>query len=138
MRSRLLRPSWLALHVLAAVTLVVMVRLGFWQWDRGAATDSLRNYSYGLEWWAFAGLSLVGYVKICWDETSGDAAADYADRADRAGPARPEPAVPAAPLAPLPVVDPDDDPELAAWNARLAELARKDAGSGSGRGRPGA
>ena len=70
MRTRLLRPSWLLMHVLLVAALYLMVRLGSWQWGRGEATDSLRNYSYGLEWWAFAVLTLVGWAKFCWDETA--------------------------------------------------------------------
>ena len=113
MRTTLLRPGWLVLHVLVLVALYVMVRLGSWQWGRGEALDSLRNYSYGLEWWAFAVLTVIGWVKFCLDETAE---------------AQQEPvaAVPVARTV-VPVVDEEDDPELAAWNARLAELARRDA-----------
>ncbi len=114
-RSRLLRPSWLVLHVLLAVALVVMVRLGAWQWGRGVELDSIRNYGYGLEWWAFAALSLIGWVKFCLDET-----------APAAEPER-EPEQEAAHPRPVARVDDEDDPELAAWNARFAELAARDA-----------
>lgn len=115
MRRPLLRPGWLALHALVLVALYVMVRLGSWQWGRGAELDSLRNYSYGLEWWAFALLTVVGWVKFCLDET--------------AEPVQEQPAapVPAAAVPVVPAVDAEDDPELAAWNAHLAELARRDA-----------
>ena len=118
-RTRLLRPSWLVLHVLLAAALVVMVRLGSWQWARGAELDSIRNYSYGLEWWAFAVLSLAGWVKFCLDET---APAEDQDSAPAAAPA-PQVAQTVAPA------DEDDDPELAAWNARFRALAQRDAES---------
>ncbi len=118
-RRELLRPGWLALHVVAVVALAVQIGFGLWQWGRGEATGGLRNYLYGLEWWAFAVLTLLGYVKFCLDETA-------ADRAPRSG-VPPPPLPPAAP-ADAPVHD-DEDPELAAWNARLAELARRDAES---------
>jgi cytochrome oxidase assembly protein ShyY1 len=117
-RTRLLRPSWLLMHVLLVVALYVMVRLGDWQWGRGEATGSLRNHSYGLEWWAFAVLTLVGWVKFCWDETS-PAARDE------------EPAtqtVRTTVVAPVPA---EEDPELAAWNARFTELAERDRESSS-------
>lgn len=117
-RSRLLRPSWLALHVLVVLALYVMVELGGWQWGRGEATGAMRNYAYGLEWWAFAVLTVVGWVKFCYDETTPESA-----QAQQ---------VPAPAVAPLPVAQPvpaDEDPELAAWNARFAELARRDASS---------
>ena len=115
MRRPLFRPGWLALHALVLVALYVMVRLGSWQWGRGAELESLRNYSYGLEWWAFALLTVVGWVKFCLDET--------------AEPVQEQPAtpVPAAAVPVVPAMDAVDDPELAAWNAHLAELARRDA-----------
>ena len=98
--NRLLRPSWVALHVLVAVALVVMVRLGLWQWGRGVDSGALRNYSYGLEWWAFAVLTVVGWWRFCVDETR--APADEAEpeqqqnvhqqpgRAQQSGPHRPD------------------------------------------------
>ena len=114
MRRPLLRPGWLVLHVLVLVALYVMVRLGSWQWGRGDELDSLRNYSYGLEWWAFAVLTVIGWVKFCLDETAEE-------------PEEPAVAGPVVTTTVVPVVSEEDDPELAAWNARLAELARRDA-----------
>jgi len=114
--NRLLRPSWVALHVLVAVAAVVMVRLGMWQWGRGEVTGSLRNYSYGLEWWAFGVLTVVGWWRFCLDEARTPVEADEQE---------PEPVAAHVP----PVVDVSDDPELAAYNAHLAELARRDAGA---------
>lgn len=133
MRTRLLRPSWLFLHVLVLVGLVVMVRLGGWQWSRGGDLDSIRNYSYGLEWWAFAALSLVGYVKICLDETVPAAQQETAEPSVEAPGAGgwPGAAAHAGSAALFAGLDADDDdPELAAWNAHLVELARRDAASG--------
>ncbi len=108
------------MHVLVAVALYAMFRLGVWQWGRGQQTGSIRNYSYGLEWWAFVVLTLAGWVKFCVDETA------------------PAVEVPAATVVPtttsLPVVAPlavDEDPDLAAWNARFADLARRDAETSS-------
>ncbi len=114
MRTRLLRPSWLLTHVLVVLALYALLRLGIWQWGRGGQTGSIRNYSYGLEWWAFLALTVAGWTKFCLDETA---------------PAGAAPAVAPAPP-PLPVaraVSVEEDPELAAWNARFAELARRDA-----------
>ncbi len=49
---RLLRPSWLVMHVLVAVALYAMFRLGVWQWRRGQETGGdaqlqLRRWSGG-------------------------------------------------------------------------------------------
>ncbi len=153
MRRALLKPSWLAMHVLVAALCLVMLRLGVWQWGRGEVRGSVRNYSYGLEWWAFSALTIVGWVKFCLDETADvDTAAVLADSDDEAahtgatgagsrsgrgrptaGHSAPRHTAPrhtatrdSAPAAP---VDYSDDPELAAWNARFAELARRDAES---------
>ena len=115
MRTRLLRPSWLAMHVLVAAAMYLMYRLGVWQWGRGEATGSIRNYSYGLEWWAFCVLSLAGWVKFCHDETTPEG------RVTKVEAPEPAPELPRA----VPVLA-DDDPDLAAWNARFAELARRD------------
>lgn len=112
------------MHLLVVVVCLVMARLGLWQWGVGGIRDSIRNYSYGLEWWAFSLLTVVGWVKFCLDETT-----PQAEAARQATvPAKPAPVVP-APVVPAAVAD--DDPELAAWNARLAELARRDAEASS-------
>lgn len=105
------------MHVLVAVICVVMAKLGIWQWGRGEVRGSIRNYSYGLEWWAFSALTVVGWVKFCLDETTPEAELARQDRPLRATPV----------TAVTTGVDDGDDPELAAWNARLAELARRDA-----------
>lgn len=115
------------MHLLVAAALYAMYRLGLWQWGRGEATGSLRNYSYGVEWYLFAALTLVGWVKFCVDEQAA---------AEQAASGGIEPEAPAASV--LPVAKPvsaDEDPELAAWNARFAELARRDAES-AGQGTP--
>ncbi len=154
-RRALLRPGWLGLHLLVVVALCVMVRLGAWQWSVGEATGALRNYSYGLEWWAFAALSLVGWIKFCLDETASAAGSPSTGPATPAGrsevgvaeAARPAPLPTTSPTTPAttptthsttsPATRPagsvadDDDPEVAAWNARFAELARRDAESSS-------
>lgn len=109
--GKLLRPGWVAMHVVIAVLFAAMVWAGWWQWSRGVDSGALRNYAYGLEWWAFALFSVGAWVKFCRDEV-----------------VDPPAPLPVAPLPPpvAPVVDDSDDPELAAWNARFRELAEKD------------
>lgn len=45
-----------------AAAVLVMLRLSVWQWHRGEQRRSLQNYSYAVEWFAFAGLSVVGVL----------------------------------------------------------------------------
>ncbi len=109
------------MHVLVVAALCAMFRLGVWQWGRGQDTGSIRNYSYGLEWWAFVVLTLAGWAKFCVDETA-------APQVEQAPAAAPPVAAPDPVPAPVAV---DEDPDLAAWNARFAELARRDSETSS-------
>ena len=72
----------------------------------------MQNYSYAFEWWLFAAFAVFLWVKTMADSLE-DAAAPAEERT---GP-EPRPAVVRAP-----VVDDDDDPELAAYNRHLAAL----------------
>lgn len=117
---KLLRPLWLVGHLLIAVAAVAMVKLGIWQWHRGVELSAVRNYSYCVEWYAFAVLTLIGWGKICHDELVPDPDAGILHGAV-------EPAISAAEMATW-----DDDPEVAAWNAQFRALnlrhALKEAG----------
>ena len=53
--------------LLAFVAIAVMVRLGFWQWDKGERTGRLLNYLYGVQWWVFAVLTVVGLIRLSLD-----------------------------------------------------------------------
>ncbi|SFE83405.1 hypothetical protein [Blastococcus tunisiensis] len=76
-----------ALVVLALVAVVaVMVRLSAWQWGRARAGGSLVNYSYALEWLAFAVLTVVGVVRL-WRE--GRRVPDEDTPPERPGPGAP-------------------------------------------------
>lgn len=116
----LVRPAWLAGHVLVVVGCVVMVRLALWQWHRGEELDALRNYTYGVEWYAFVVLTVVGWLKICHDELIPDPDAGVLFGAV-------EPAVSSAEMASW-----DDDPEVAAWNAQFRALHMRHALKESG------
>lgn len=103
-------PRWLGLHALLVVSLLVLGRIGLWQWDRAeSATGSWQNYGYAVQWWLFAGFAVFLYVKTVLDELDPDRAAD----ADRLPPV-------VQPQAPPPA-DGDDD-ELAAYNRYLRSL----------------
>lgn len=114
MLRRLLTPGWLALHLAAVVVVAGLVELGRWQWHRALETHRFQNYSYAFEWWLFAAFAVFLWVKTM---------ADSLEDAE-------EPAGPPAEVAPLVVLAPtvvdDDDPELAAYNRRLAALHARD------------
>jgi hypothetical protein len=113
----LLRPHWVFLHLLVVTACVVMVELGRWQWRRGGELDALRNYSYAVEWYAFAVLTLVGWTKICHDELIPDPEADVLHGAVE-DPVR---------TSELALAEDAADPEVAAWNRQFAELHLKHA-----------
>ena len=120
-RSAFLTPRWLARHVLLVVTVVVLVRIGVWQWDKGGVQGSWQNYGYGLQWWLFAAFAVFLYVKAILDELD-------PSRLDEPEP-RKSPVPPPAPPTPVqaaPSGEPDEeDEELAAYNRHLAWLAEK-------------
>jgi len=108
---RLVRPGWIALHLVALVGFVALVGLGRWQWQRAVELGRVQNYSYALEWWLFAAFAVFLWLKTM---------ADTLEEATEADDEQPAPAPPAA-VAPV-VVDDEDDPELAAYNRHLAAL----------------
>ena len=112
MVRRLLAPRWLALHALAVVAFLVLVRLGLWQWHRAEALGRVQNYAYAVEWWLFAAFAVFLWVKTMVD--TAEERPDQADGADETDAPAPAPVVP--------VVDDEDDPELAAYNRHLAAL----------------
>ena len=113
---RLLSPRWLALHALAVVMAATCLALGWWQWRRGQAGNA-RSFAYALEWPTFAIFILFMWGRMIYDEL----------RPPAFRPARPTMAAAATPASdpapgPVAAVDPDADPELAAYNRYLAEL----------------
>jgi len=105
---RLLTLRWLAGLALALAGAMVMLALGRWQFDRGEATNSLQNYAYAVEWALFAAFTLFCFYRL----------AREADQPRDDAPARVEDAV----LVPVRPVQQESDPELAAYNAYLAQL----------------
>jgi DNA-binding transcriptional regulator of glucitol operon len=120
----LLAPRWLALHVLVLAAGVTMVLLGRWQWHVAHVHHgSVQNYAYAFQWWAFTAFTLFMWGRVMRD----------AVRRRAVEPVTPEP--PAAPAPPavayrryvMPSNRPEpNDPELAAYNAYLAELSKRD------------
>jgi hypothetical protein len=114
----LVTPRWLVRHVLLIAALVTCWYLGRWQFYRAIERDSLLNWSYTVEWFLFAGFSLLSWGWFLRDDLRGEPEDG-----------EPDPAVPVPVPVPRPVAPPltdEDDPELAEYNRMLAALHDKD------------
>ncbi|MGQ0844023.1 MAG: hypothetical protein ACT4QF_07790 [Sporichthyaceae bacterium] len=126
MPRTLLRPGWVALHLLTLVVVVAFVRLGWWQLVRAREGNAL-SIGYALEWPVFAVFTLAVWVWLCRDalrrERAGAGAAPIPEPAPNPTRVPDELVLPSAP-APLAAVfdssQPCEDPELAAYNRMLA------------------
>lgn len=110
-----LSPRWIGWHVLLLVSLVVLGRIGLWQWDKARAQEDWQNYGYAVQWWLFAGFAVFLWVKLLLDELY----------PERGAPQDDEPEVPRVTRATTPPPSAEDDPELAAYNAHLRRLAEQ-------------
>jgi len=97
------------------VLVVTFLALGWWQWTRGEGGNA-RSYGYALEWPAFAIFVVIFWVRMIRDELKPPKAEEEAAE---------EAAEPEFPDVVRPEIDPDEDPELAAYNAYLARLNEK-------------
>jgi DNA-binding transcriptional regulator of glucitol operon len=117
------RPKWVAGHVLVLAAAVTMGFLGHWQLDVSNAKHfSLQNFGYALQWWAFAGFTLVMWAKIMRDVAGTSKAAQQQHEAEPPV----EPPVTYRRYVPPNVAAPAGDADLAAYNAYLQQLAKKD------------
>jgi hypothetical protein len=123
---RVLTPGWWLAHALLVVAVLVMLRLGLWQWHRAeSSTGGVQNYAYALQWPLFAVFAIVVYVKTLIEETRKDSSPARLQRTralppSEAGVMR-QPGVRVG-VATGPIEIADDDEETHAWNARLAAL----------------
>lgn len=123
----MLAPKWWALHVGLVVAVLVMLRLGEWQWHRANSSGGgIQNYAYAFQWPIFAVLAVVLWFKTLQEELRKD---PDAGEENRPAPQRAEADIVRQPgwvigvrTAEVVVPDADEDPEVAAWNARLAAL----------------
>jgi DNA-binding transcriptional regulator of glucitol operon len=114
-------PRWVAGHVLVLAAAVTMGFLGHWQLDVSNSKHfSIQNFGYALQWWAFAGFSIVMWGKIIRDVAGTSKAVRRHDPPPVEPPAGYRRDVP-----PSAAASPGD-PDLDAYNAYLRELARKD------------
>ena len=107
--SRLLRPGFLLMHLVIAALFVVTLQLGRWQWQRAEMSGwSPQNESYAIQWPVYGLMGLWFYGKMMLVEVERDPNADDPGNA--------------VVLYQRPRIDTTGDPELAAYNAHLAEL----------------
>jgi hypothetical protein len=118
---RLLTPKWLLLHVLVAVLFVATFFLGYWQLSKAEAGGGAVNWSYALQWPLYGFMGLWFYVRMARIELHRD----------------PDEGAPGSDvvLYQRPRIDTTGDPELAAYNAYLAELNERALGQRSSNGR---
>jgi len=148
-------PRWMAGHALVVALVVTCLLLGRWQWHRSAETHSLQNYAYALQWPLFAMFFAVMWWRMLrlevrrLDEEGASAETQPGPEVGaqpgvhRTAASEPGSRVPVASegqspssAARTPGVRPpspasqtpelEDDPELAAYNRMLAELAARD------------
>ena len=124
----MLRPRWLAWHLLTVAGSITMILLGRWQWQVGTRTGDLRNYAYAFQWWAFVGFAVFFWARVLRDvahrrDPQSQTAVSASARRDRAAPAHSPADEPfraySMPQSDAIVVD---DPSLVAYNAYLASL----------------
>lgn len=143
-----LSPRWIMWHVLTLGAMATCGWLAAWQWQRaGSAMGSALNVGYGLQWPLFA----IFFGAMWWrmlrmeirqlndpapgaeasaaeaDAAAAPPAESVAEQADAAAsPSAPSPSPfgPRPASARVPVSD-EEDPELAAYNRMLAQLAAR-------------
>jgi DNA-binding transcriptional regulator of glucitol operon len=142
---RFLTLRWLGLHAAMVVIFVSFLALGWWQLTRAEGGNAL-SWGYTFEWPLFAGFVVVFWVKMMRDEMrearEREAGADGADGVPGAATEAEPLTLPAGARARRSqsadqVPDDEQDEELAAYNAYLAQLnaeAGRQSGWLSGRG----
>jgi len=118
----LLKPRWLALHAFTVFVVVSCAGLAWWQFVRADAGNG-RSFGYALQWPAIGVFGLGVWMWLCRDGVRaarrGDI--DVEDVHVFAEPRR----------TPVQVIEPEEEPELAAYNAMLARLHEKDVEKGT-------
>jgi DNA-binding transcriptional regulator of glucitol operon len=127
---RLLRPKWWLLHVFVVAAVLVMLRLGLWQWHRAnSPTGGIQNYAYAFQWPLFACFAIFLWVRTMQEELR----RPFAERGEPDHrPVMPEADIIRQPgvrvgIRTEPIQIDEDDAELVAWNARLNALNAKTA-----------
>lgn len=124
----LLSPRWVLLHLVFLAAFGATLWLGWWQWESAhEAGGSFRNLGYALQWPLFGAFVLFLWYQVARmdqrpPEESSGAAVEHDEEPAADVRQRRRPLVPP----PAPSVDPDEDPDLAAYNRYLAELNDRD------------
>jgi DNA-binding transcriptional regulator of glucitol operon len=128
----MLRPRWLATHVVLLGACALMILLGRWQWDvaasGGSGEGSLLNYGYALQWWAFAGFAVFIWSRLMRDErrrravAQGRLPASQGPDARRARAELPKPTPYRGYAMPQMAQMRQSDPDLIAYNEYLGAL----------------
>lgn len=118
-----LTPGWLAFHLATLALVVTMVLLGRWQLDVSDRKHfDIQNFAYALQWWLFSAFALGMWARIVRDRQTRDVSPatepEPADQAHTEVPYRRYVMPKSADAATA------DDPELAAYNDYLANLAK--------------
>ena len=116
----------MSLHLAALVFVPGCAVAAWWQINRAADGNQL-SYLYSVMWPVFGLLGIAfWWLLLHTDYDSVGLKGMLRQAPARGGRGRPpRTAAHVAPAPPPPIVSPDEDPELAAYNARLAELAAK-------------
>ncbi|MBN1092343.1 metalloprotease [Blastococcus sp. TML/M2B] len=117
---RLLTPKWVLLHLLVAALFVATWFLGYWQLSKAEDGGGAVNWSYALQWPLYGVMGLWFYVRMAREELHRDPDDDVPGNA--------------VVLYQRPRIDTTGDPELAAYNAHLAELNEKALGQRASHG----
>ncbi|MCW4352128.1 transcriptional regulator [Hoyosella sp. YIM 151337] len=119
------RSPRLALIIFVIVGAAACLALGWWQLQRyESAAGSAQNLGYALQWPLFAGFLVYAYVKFVRLERQEERGELNDDQPKEI----PEDLLPARPSRPAAA---DVDPETAAYNQYLAELANESGGQPS-------
>jgi hypothetical protein len=124
----LLSPKWWVLHVFVIAAVLVMLRLGLWQWHRAeSSSGGIQNYAYAFQWPCFAVFAIVLWVKtIRLEINDPEGVGDHGTSRFGAKPL-PEPEIKTAGgvrigISTTPEPIDAEDTEVAAYNAYLARL----------------
>lgn len=105
--------------MLLVVSVLVLGRVGLWQWRTGQGDGDWQNYGYAVQWWLFACFAVFLYVKTVLDELDPSRVEERTREPEDLPPVVQRQAPPPAE---------DEDDELAAYNRHLQWLAENPRG----------